>query len=254
METADLTPWPTTVLATLTNHGYALYTLNLLKSLAPFGLDRRVLVCCLDSKAAVLFRERGYPVVDLGTDMDAFCAWNKGAYDRICYMKMRVQHAILSQGKNVLMIDGDIVFVKDPAPDLVAWEADHATEVYVQNDAQVEEDHKNLCAGFMFVRATENMQRLFDTETEEGQARYRRCAFDNNDQLYFNDYIKPHAAVKALPLQAYPNGKMFMDYMGKPAPETVLVHYNWLHGHQKVARMKQYRMWLLEEKEEELDF
>lgn len=250
METSDLSPWPTTVLATITNHGYALYTLNLLKSLAPFGLDRRVLICCLDSRAATLFRERGYPAVDLGTNIDAFCAWNKGEYDRICYMKMIVQHYILSQGKNVLMIDGDIAFLKDPSSDLASWEADAATEVYVQNDAQDEADHKNFCAGFMFVRATDNMRKLFDTETEEGKERYRRCAFDNNDQMYFNDFIKPNATVKPLPLQAYPNGKMFMEYMGRAYPETVMVHYNWLLGHQKVARMKQYHMWFLTEDEE----
>lgn len=246
MDTVDLTPWPTTVVATLTNHGYALYTLNLLKSLK----DVPVLVCCLDSRAATLFRKRGYAVVDLGTDMDAFCAWNKGAYDRICYMKMRVQHGILERGKNVLMIDGDIVFLKDPRADIQAWEAG-TEEVVVQNDAQDDQDHKNFCAGFMFVRATDNMRQLFDTETEEGQARYRRCAFDNNDQMYFNEYIKPRASVKPLPLRAYPNGKMFMEYMGEAGPETMMVHYNWLHGHEKIARMKRHRMWLLTEEDEE---
>ena len=247
METVDLSLWPTTVLATITNHGYTMYTLNLLKSLAPFGLDKHVLMCCLDSKAAAFFREHGYPAVDLGTEMDAFCAWNVGSYDRICYMKMQVQHAVMCRGKNILMIDGDIVFLKDPMPHLTAWEADVATEVYVQNDAQSDDEHKNFCAGFMFVRATDNMRRLFDTETPEGQERYRRCAFDNNDQMYFNDFIKPHASVKPLPLRAYPNGKMFMEYMDGAGPETVLVHYNWLMGHQKVARMKQYRMWLVED-------
>ena len=33
-----------TVLTTLTNHGYLLYTLNMLKSLRPFGLDKKILI------------------------------------------------------------------------------------------------------------------------------------------------------------------------------------------------------------------
>ena len=51
----------------------------------------------------------------------------------------------------------------------------------------------------------------------------------------------------ALPLEKYPNGKMFYE---NPTLDPVLVHFNWVHGHVKMAKMKEHKMWLLEEDEE----
>lgn len=92
----------------------------------------------------------------------------------------------------------------------------------------------------------------YDCETPEGKERYRLCAFDNNDQTYFNKYVKPVCRVRALPLDRYPNGavyqkrKRIVDSSGS----CVLVHFNWLKGHFKLVVMKQNGMWLLTPEEE----
>ena len=36
-----------TLITTVTNSGYVLYTLNMLKSLVPFGLDKKILIICM---------------------------------------------------------------------------------------------------------------------------------------------------------------------------------------------------------------
>ena len=74
-----------TVMTTITNRGYLLYTLNMLKSLEPFGLDKKVLLVCLDTKAADILRKRGYQVYCVEeNEFGKFCPWNTKGYDRIC--------------------------------------------------------------------------------------------------------------------------------------------------------------------------
>jgi len=56
--------------------------------------------------------------------------------------------------------------------------------------------------------------------------------------------------MNALPLNNYPNGKYFYD--NPQIKETcILVHFNWVQGHQKLLKIKEHNMWLLTENEEE---
>jgi hypothetical protein len=51
-----------TIMTTVTNYGYLLYTLNMLKSLKPFGLDKKILVVCIDKKGGNILKRLGYNV------------------------------------------------------------------------------------------------------------------------------------------------------------------------------------------------
>jgi len=102
----------------------------------------------------------------------------------------------------------------------------------------------------MFVRSTPKMIRLFDCISDSGVEKYMKCAFDNNDQTYFNLYIKPECEVKVLPLVLYPNGNIFY-HMPSLIETAVLVHFNWVKGHEKMAKMKLHNLWLLTAEEEE---
>ena len=77
-----------TVIATLTNHGYLLYTLNMLKSLRPFGLDKQILIVTIDTKSYNILKRMGYNTVCIHKDTDnlgKFHPWNTKGYDKICY-------------------------------------------------------------------------------------------------------------------------------------------------------------------------
>jgi hypothetical protein len=114
----DLLEDDKTIITTVTNYGYLLYTLNMLKSLKPFDLDKKVFIVCIDKKGAKILKNIGYNVfcIEDSTEqkeLGKFCPWNTKGYDKICYLKLELIYRILSLNKNVLLIDGDIVFRKD---------------------------------------------------------------------------------------------------------------------------------------------
>lgn len=252
-----------TVMVTLTNSGYLLYTLNLLKSLQPYGLDQKVLVICMDAPAAVALKERGYRAhSENHQELARFCPWNTKGYDEICYMKLRLIHRLLEMGRHVLLVDGDVVFRQDPRPAWRSWFSVPASpaspssppsplyDVYIQNDSENNQDTSNMCTGYMWIRSTPTTIRAYDCVSEEGKERYRGCAMDNNDQTYFNRYVKPLCRMYALPLEDYPNGNVYLKRRQELDGRCILVHFNWLKGHHKLVAMKQNRMWLLSPEEE----
>jgi hypothetical protein len=88
--------------------------------------------------------------------------------------------------------------------------------------------------------------------SEEGLKKYMTCAFDNNDQTYFNRFVKPYCTMCPLPLELYPNGQYFYIKAKKLRSTAILIHFNWVIGHLKMAKMKEHGHWLLTPEEEEL--
>jgi hypothetical protein len=240
-----------TIMTTVTNYGYRWYTWNMLKSLEPFGMDRMIYVLCLDNKVADVFEKKGYRVIRTDENMASFCPWNTKGYDKICYMKLEWIYRLLSLKKNVLLMDGDIVFKKSPMSSIMRWEQDETHDVWVQNDHSDDNDTTNLCTGFMFIRSNDRMIRLYDCVSPKGQEKYKLCAFQNNDQSYFNSFVKPYCYVCVLSLREYPNGQVFYLATEEVYPTAIMVHFNWVKGHHKMAKMKLHKMWLLTEEEEE---
>jgi hypothetical protein len=240
------------MITTVTNSGYLLYALNMLKSLSLYNLDKKVLVVCIDQKGSRILQKLGYHVycVEDGS-LAKFCPWNTKGYDRICYLKLELIHCLLSLQKNVLLIDGDIVFQNNPMNDIQEWCRNIEYDVWVQNDSQQNENTDNLCTGYMFIKSSDRLIELYDCISEKGKQKYKICAFDNNDQTYFNKFIKPECRVKVLALEQYPNGKMFYEHKEEIFKNLTLVHFNWVKGHMKMAKMKEHKRWLLTPEEEE---
>jgi hypothetical protein len=240
------------VLTSVTNYGYLLYTLNMLKSLKPFGIDKKILLVCIDKKSSNILKNLGYITYCIDdSQLGKFCPWNSPGYDKICYLKLELIYKVLSLNMNVLLIDGDIVFRKNPLEEIMEWQKDSSVDVWIQNDAQENRNTKNMCTGYMYIKSSDRLINLYDCVSEEGKKKYLTCAFDNNDQTYFNKYVKPACIFNALPLEKYPNGKMFYENTEKIKDSAVLVHFNWVQGHIKMAKMKEYKMWLLTPEEEE---
>lgn len=241
-----------TVITTLTNYGYILYTLNMLKSLKPFGLDKKVLIISIDKKCAAILSKLGYTVICINNaELVKFCPWNSNGYDKICYYKMELLYRLLSLKLNVLLVDGDIVFHKDPLHDIMKWQNDAHYDVWIQNDSQNNKDITNMCTGYMYIKSSDKMCTLYDCVSETGKEKYLLCALDNNDQSYFNTFVKPVCRMNSLPLESYPNGKVFYGNSDIVSNSATLVHFNWVHGHNKMVKMKEHKMWLLTPEEEE---
>jgi hypothetical protein len=245
-----------TVITTITNYGYLLYTLNMLKSLKPFGLDKKVLVVCIDKKGTKVLKSLGYNVYCIDSmeqkDLGKFCPWNTKGYDKICYLKLELIYRLLSLNVNVLLVDGDLVFKKDLMEDMREWWKNSIYDVWIQNDSEENKNVNNMCTGYMFIKTSNKLIELYDCVSEKGKQKYITCAFDNNDQTYFNNFVKPSCLFNALPLEKYPNGKIYYDNTQKLKDTAILVHFNWVKGHLKMAKMKEHKMWLLTPEDEEV--
>jgi hypothetical protein len=240
-----------TIMTTVTNYGYLLYTLNMLKSLKPFDLDKKILIVSIDTKAAKVLRKLGYNNVYCIDDKDLgkFAPWNTKGYDKICYLKLELIYRILSLNKNILLVDGDLVFLKDPRPDINVW-IEEKESIHIQNDSLENENTNNMCTGYMLIKSNEKTIKLYDCVSESGKKKYLECAFDNNDQSYFNKFVKPFCTFKAIPLHKYPNGLAFYNNLSY-RDIAILIHFNWVHGHFKMAKIKEHKLWLLTPEEEE---
>jgi len=240
-----------TVITTITNNGYILYTLNMLKSLKRFGLDKKVFIVCMDSKSYNTFKKLGYNSYLIDLKINNFVGYNKKGYDIICYYKMLYIYKLTTLNVNVFYIDGDVVFMNNPLENLSNWiKSDKDT--WIQNDTMNNYDYRNMCMGVIFVKSTEQSLKHFKCDTEDSYNYYKNiCSFNNNDQTYFNNRIKGYVNIGLMPLELYPNGQYFYKY--PHLKETcILVHFNWIQGNHKLVKMKEYNMWLLTEDEEEL--
>ena len=124
----------------------------MLKSLKPFGLDKKVLIISIDKKCAAILSKLGYTVICINNaELVKFCPWNSSGYDKICYYKMELLYRLLSLKLNVLLVDGDIVFHKDPLHDIMKWQNDAHYDVWIQNDSQNNKDITNMCTGYMYI-------------------------------------------------------------------------------------------------------
>ena len=75
------------IIITITNYGYLLYTLNMLKSLKQFDLDKKVFIITIDTKSDNILKKLGYTTYCLkNNDLAKFKAWNQQGYDIICYI------------------------------------------------------------------------------------------------------------------------------------------------------------------------
>jgi len=242
-----------TVLATITNQGYLLYTLNMLKSLKQFGIDKKVFIVCIDKKSATTLKKLGYIVYCIDDDkLGKFCPWNSPGYDKICYLKLELIYRLLSLNTNVLLIDGDIVFKKDPVPDIDMWIKDTIFDIWIQNDSQENNNINNMCTGYMYIKSSDRLIKLYDCVSELGRKKYMECAFDNNDQTYFNKFVKPACIMSPLLLELYPNGKMYYENTNRLKDSAILVHFNWVQGHLKLVKMKEHKLWLLTAEDEDM--
>ncbi len=240
-----------TILTTVTNYGYILYTLNMLKSLKRFDdLDKKVLIVCIDSKSDTILKKQGYNTFLINLDLNKFISYNKKGYDIICYYKLLFIYKVIEAGYNIFYFDGDVVFKNNPNDNLISW-LKSDKDIWIQNDTMNNNDYGNMCMGVIFVKSTQNSLIYFKCDTEEAYNYYKLvCAFDNNDQTYFNNKIKRYLDIGLMSLELYSNGQYF--YNNPQLKETcILVHFNWIEGHKKLLKIKEHNMWLLTENEEE---
>lgn len=240
-----------TLFTTITNQGYLLYTMNLLKSLERFGFDKKVLIVCIDVKSEKFLKSKGYNTFLIDMKISKLISYNKTGYDLICYYKLLFIYKVICLGYNIFYFDGDIVFDKDPSSEIQQW-VESDKDLFIQNDSMEDTNHNNLCMGLLMVKSNPKTIKYFKCDTPDTIEYYNKvCAMNNNDQTYFNNKIKNNLNNSIMKLDNWPNGKYFYKNHLSLVDSLYAVHFNWLHGHEKLVKIKELNKWYLSEEDEE---
>lgn len=233
-----------TIFFTITNEGYIDYTKNMLKSLSFFNCDKKMLIVCLDSSSNEYFKSQGYFTHFINLNLKEFAEFGTEKFARCCYIKIFLIYHFIKMNYNVFYSDGDIFYCKNPIIEIDLLKNQEG-DLWIQNDTHIDNNYSNLCAGFMYVRSNDNTKIYFNIDIPEFTSQYTECMKHNNDQTYMNKFIIPYLNVQLFPLNKFPNGNFFYNYSEKIKDSIVMVHFNWVVGHEKKDRMKKYNMWLI---------
>jgi hypothetical protein len=172
-------------------------------------------------------------------DYSEFQIFREGGWSEVVKYKFEAISRELETNEFVCFTDGDIVFESaDFLEECIARIEEEKAELLIQNDAASlrNDDHSNLCSGFMLIRSTAKTRAAFafDAIRELVDEKF-------SDQLYVNNTIRNLVRTSVLPLEVFPNGAFLHAY--GPPPSAKLLHFNYLVGHRKQAMMKRLARW-----------
>lgn len=225
---------------TLSNTGYADYTLNCLKSLQKIGFNSKELCCyVIGEEGYQRIKSKGYSCVLLDSSASEdtkFTVYRREGWTDIVKRKFDIIYSNLLKYPYVCYTDGDIVFLKK---DFLDWCLKHIenNELLIQNDTLDNNCKFNLCSGFMFIKSTNNTKNIFNPITVKKFIRNKW-----GDQTYINQ-MKGKMKFKMLPLRLFPNGRFYYSKSSQLNPK--MIHFNWVQGHHKKKRMIAYNKWFL---------
>ncbi len=234
---------------TLSNEGYIDYTLNCIASMRRLGSDgvalaERLVCYSIGTACHERLMKAGCRSVLIDDESNTdFQRFREGKWPEIAAYKLEIISRCLETSDFVCYTDGDIVYEDAGAiEDCVARAATGSLDLLVQNDSATrrDDDHSNICAGFMTIRSNETMRKIFHPESVRPLVNRRFC-----DQLYINNFVKQRVRFGVLPFAEYPNGWYFYEYPDNE--KAKLVHFNYVVGGLKRSRMIKHGKWYLNE-------
>lgn len=235
---------------TLTNDGYKDLTENLLISMKKLGIASLLKIYCIGSESYNYFKHKYYlnEVEQVDTNDKYLNNWvtyrsiqhvdteGKKQWATITSYKIYAINKELIAGNDIIFIDGDIVFEKDPFQYMLD-SLEPNTELLIQNDQQ-KDMIPAMCTGFFWMKSNDNTINItnFDTITKNIDS-------FQNDQQYLRRFSK-QLNHKFLDLGLFPNGKYYRDYYREIEP--YIIHFNYDVSDFKIKRMKQFNKWYMD--------
>jgi len=231
---------------TLTNKGYAEFTLNLLISLNKANVQEELIVYCIDDYSYNFFGDKGYSVEKVDhafkENLNDISQWRSYEFNKIMFLKLSIIYLNLKQFQKVLFIDGDIFVKKDFFNYLNEYSDNFDILAQLDNDANSDSPIKTLCAGFMLIKSSKKTLKLFNPK-KISYLKKRRKNFLFDDQKHINLNIHK-LDVNFLEPEKFPNGSYFYKHNKKINP--LLIHFNWIKNDEKKELMENYNCWLIE--------
>ena len=175
-------------------------------------------------------------------------------FRRLVNVKTEVVLAIAKLGYDTLLVDGDIVFLRDPRPYLTSPE-----DVQIQRELG-----STMNSGFFLVRASEwglaflgRALQVASHPTEVGRVVMRQQEAVNRALVMMRRKRATPLTVRVLPMEQFPNGVAYFERPFRrmfayqnPCDECVIVHNNYIMGTPaKVYRFREHLLWRVDEPE-----
>ena len=240
-----------TTLFTIATEGYLPFVLNLHASLERLGLDKSLVVYCLDDRSHTVLSEARVPSIRYRlAETHKGNSYGTADFSRTMAYKYAVGLDLLKTGKNALYADGDIVFLRDPFGYLQEVLGDADADLVMQ----VEAPSGVFNAGFWLARAVPSVMGLF----AHLQDRLAQADDYVSDQKTMNAWVRERGEprIRGLDAELFACGNQFLegvtidrggyhiDRSSRPFPrdEAYLLHFNFLiNERQKIAAMARHQ-------------
>ena len=225
---------------TFTTYGYKEYTENLLKSIYINNVDLDIKVYTLDEESKKYFKDfhNNLSILDSKLDFSEFMDQKNSKFGELMYKKFDCIYQSLLNNEYVLYVDSDITIKKNIGDYLLRNITNK--DILFQNDKNPKKPNQiNVCAGFMFIRSNKKTLKFFNPDNVPID---KIVKFRTHDQTYINKSLAKFN-YGVLPLVEFPNGPYF--YQNYPKIDPAMIHFNFVLGDEKIARMKKYGEWYL---------
>jgi len=237
---------------TLINRGYLDYTRNFLRSARRSAVPIRLIVYCTDEESLrELEGEDG--CVALPADfLDAQYArdlreWSDREYKRIVFAKLdAIAHTMRSSDdpdRLIAYIDTDIVLFSDPTPHVLDRFAPDVQVVHQCDEQDLcsnADECPYLCSGCIAFRNDPKLLECLaysDTDIDH---------FPSDQHFLRASFRKAGVRRRSLDKILFPNGASYIRHF-EALGEACLLHFNYMVGDEKKARMQVMRLWYLDE-------
>ncbi|XP_038047369.1 UDP-D-xylose:L-fucose alpha-1,3-D-xylosyltransferase 3-like [Patiria miniata] len=245
---ADIERRSATVVLTTTNAGYLDVTENMLESIKRTRACPNITVIAEDEPSYQRLTQRIQSQPGLHVQRSPLVAtvWKSTKlhsrdFNRLVRRRPQYILNLLKKGYDVLFLDSDNVWFKDPFKDF-----QESFDIAMHNQ-QV--NIAEFCVGFAYYRPTENTLRLV---TEWLRLLDKKKHPKTGEQTTMNKLISrkliPKLKIKTLNETNYPDGKKYFRQAGwrEAHSDTTVLHLSFIFGHDaKVAKLKEFGFWFI---------
>lgn len=227
-----------TIIISVTDSGFIEMALNLWEtSYVRFNITNYLFVCLTRKAGEDILKATGKQCFVYQEDLDGMVSSNYGhsAFNRKVMVKTRISLDLMLLGYSVVIVDLDIVFLKNPLPYLTC----HDCDLIIQNNTI------DLNSGFYLVKPTKGA-----IELQRASLRHRPNKNDQDIMMEVLERLKIDGKInmKILDLEEFPPGIVYFKNRtfatDDPCADCVIVHNNWIVGlSNKIYKFKEMLLW-----------
>ena len=219
---------------TLTNVGSVELCENFLQSAKTLGMDKDIIVYCLDD-CREYFSDRFQSTFrDFKTDQieSSFHEYGQSEFRRVTENKIKIILDALEHEDSIVYTDCDVVFRKNPTDYILENDRDDV-DIFFATDTPF----MLMCTGFMYIKNRVVIKELFDNYFDQ----------EIINQILLDREHLTNVRYGVYPLGFVANGHTYFSKSQQTGTECV-VHVNFTIGKQsKITRLKEKNLWYVEE-------